>query len=117
MAGAEIEAEQWRPQDIVSDARTRSPDLGDTDRSDGRQGLSLHSWSFRAARADCASLSRMQTRLPCAHEEIDMLTIDGAGTFALGDRTIRRLGYGAMRLAGPGVFGPPKDRAAALAVL
>jgi pyridoxine 4-dehydrogenase len=35
----------------------------------------------------------------------------------LGDRTVQRLGYGAMQLAGPGVFGPPKDRDAALAVL
>lgn len=38
-------------------------------------------------------------------------------TFKLGDRTVRRMGYGAMQLAGPGVFGPPKDRAAAIAVL
>jgi aryl-alcohol dehydrogenase-like predicted oxidoreductase len=38
-------------------------------------------------------------------------------TFTLGDRTVRRLGYGAMQLAGPGVFGPPKDRPAAIAVL
>ena len=38
-------------------------------------------------------------------------------TFALGGRTINRMGYGAMQLAGPGVFGPPKDRAAAIAVL
>jgi aryl-alcohol dehydrogenase-like predicted oxidoreductase len=38
-------------------------------------------------------------------------------TFTLGDRRVHRLGYGAMQLAGPGVFGPPKDRAAALAVL
>jgi len=38
-------------------------------------------------------------------------------TFTLGDRTVNRLGYGAMQLAGPGVFGPPKDREAALAVL
>ena len=30
---------------------------------------------------------------------------------------MRRLGYGAMQLAGPGVWGPPKDRASALAVL
>ncbi|MDI3469370.1 MAG: Pyridoxine 4-dehydrogenase PhxI [Pseudolabrys sp.] len=43
--------------------------------------------------------------------------IDKAGTFTLGGRTVRRLGYGAMQLAGPGVFGPPKDRDAALAVL
>lgn len=44
-------------------------------------------------------------------------TIDQAGTYRLGDRTVRRLGYGAMQLAGPGVFGPPRDPAAALAVL
>jgi len=46
-----------------------------------------------------------------------MTKIDKAGTFKLGDRTVRRLGYGAMQLAGPHVFGPPKDRDAALAVL
>lgn len=38
-------------------------------------------------------------------------------TYALGDRIVNRLGYGAMQLAGPGVFGPPKDHQAALAVL
>ena len=46
-----------------------------------------------------------------------MSSIDQSGTFALGDRTVKRLGYGAMQLAGPGVFGPPNDRDAALAVL
>jgi pyridoxine 4-dehydrogenase len=46
-----------------------------------------------------------------------MSTIHQAATFRLGDRTVKRLGYGAMQLAGPGVFGPPKDRAAAIAVL
>jgi aryl-alcohol dehydrogenase-like predicted oxidoreductase len=40
-----------------------------------------------------------------------------ATTVQLGDRAVRRMGYGAMQLAGPGVFGPPKDHAAALAVL
>src|ERR1700680_1913529 len=40
-----------------------------------------------------------------------------AGTFLLGDRTVHRMGYGAMQLAGPGVFGPPRDRDAAVAVL
>ena len=39
------------------------------------------------------------------------------GTFPLGGRPVQRVGYGAMQLAGPGVFGPPKDRAAAIAVL
>jgi pyridoxine 4-dehydrogenase len=46
-----------------------------------------------------------------------MTDITAAGTFPLGDRTVNRMGYGAMQLAGPGVFGPPKDRNAALAVL
>lgn len=46
-----------------------------------------------------------------------MTAIDRAGTFTLGNRTVNRLGYGAMQLAGPGVFGPPKDRQSALAVL
>ena len=46
-----------------------------------------------------------------------MTSIVQAGTFNLGHRTVHRLGYGAMQLAGPGVFGPPKDRDAALAVL
>jgi pyridoxine 4-dehydrogenase len=43
--------------------------------------------------------------------------IDKSGAFTLGGRTVKRLGYGAMQLAGPGVFGPPRDRDAALAVL
>ena len=38
-------------------------------------------------------------------------------TFTLGDRRVNRMGYGAMQLAGPGVFGPPKDRTEAIAVL
>ena len=46
-----------------------------------------------------------------------MTDITRAGTFELGHRNVKRIGYGAMQLAGPGVFGPPKDRAAALAVL
>jgi pyridoxine 4-dehydrogenase len=46
-----------------------------------------------------------------------MSSVDRSGTFTLGDRTVKRLGYGAMQLAGPGVFGPPKDHATALAVL
>ena len=39
------------------------------------------------------------------------------GTWTMGDRTVTRVGYGAMQLAGPHVFGPPADRAAALEVL
>ncbi|MBR8178563.1 aldo/keto reductase family oxidoreductase [Burkholderia ambifaria] len=40
-----------------------------------------------------------------------------SGTFSVAGRRVHRLGYGAMQLAGPRVFGPPKDRDAALAVL
>jgi aryl-alcohol dehydrogenase-like predicted oxidoreductase len=40
-----------------------------------------------------------------------------AGTFQLGERSVNRMGYGAMQLAGPGVFGPPKDPEVAIAVL
>jgi pyridoxine 4-dehydrogenase len=43
--------------------------------------------------------------------------IDVGKSFALGGRTVKRVGYGAMQLAGPGVFGPPKNRQGALAVL
>ncbi|MGM4980008.1 aldo/keto reductase family oxidoreductase [Rhizobium sp. SG570] len=46
-----------------------------------------------------------------------MSNIDQSGSFTLGDYSVKRLGYGAMQLAGPGVFGPPKDHETALAVL
>lgn len=39
------------------------------------------------------------------------------GTYSLGNRNVARVGYGAMQLAGKGVFGPPRDRAGAIAVL
>jgi aryl-alcohol dehydrogenase-like predicted oxidoreductase len=45
------------------------------------------------------------------------MSVDRAGTFRLGEASVRRMGYGAMQLAGPGVFGPPRDKAEALAVL
>jgi aryl-alcohol dehydrogenase-like predicted oxidoreductase len=46
-----------------------------------------------------------------------MSLTEKSGTFLLGGSRVKRLGYGAMQLAGPGVFGPPKDRGAAVAVL
>ena len=46
-----------------------------------------------------------------------MSTVEKSGTFKLGDRMVKRLGYGAMQLAGKGVFGPPRDRNEAIAVL
>ncbi len=49
--------------------------------------------------------------------KVSMSSIDKSGTYTLGTRTVKRLGYGAMQLAGPGVFGPPKDKQTALEVL
>ncbi len=40
-----------------------------------------------------------------------------SGTFQLGDRRVHRLGFGAMRITGPGIWGPPDDRTEAIAVL
>ena len=46
-----------------------------------------------------------------------MSSVHQSGSFKLGEHGVNRLGYGAMQLAGRGVFGPPKDRGAALSVL
>ena len=46
-----------------------------------------------------------------------MNTTNRSNGYTMGDRPVNRMGYGAMQLAGPHVFGPPKDRDAALAVL
>jgi pyridoxine 4-dehydrogenase len=46
-----------------------------------------------------------------------MSNIERSGTFPLGSRVVKRLGYGAMRLTGPGIFGVPRDRTTVLAVL
>jgi pyridoxine 4-dehydrogenase len=55
---------------------------------------------------------RTEERLTVNHEE------NRAGTITLGgELTVHRLGYGAMRLTGPGIWGPPEDPAAAIAVL
>ena len=47
----------------------------------------------------------------------DRYAIDSAGSYDLGLRRVRRMGYGAMQLAGDNVFGPPRDRDEALRVL
>jgi pyridoxine 4-dehydrogenase len=44
-------------------------------------------------------------------------SVERPDTFQLGDLRVKRLGYGAMHLSGPGIVGLPKDRNAALAVL
>jgi pyridoxine 4-dehydrogenase len=45
------------------------------------------------------------------------LTDDAVGTIAIGERMVRRFGFGAMRITGPGIWGPPPDHDGAIAVL
>lgn len=45
------------------------------------------------------------------------MSLGTADTISLGGKSVGRMGYGAMQLAGPGVFGPPRDKDAAVAVL
>jgi aryl-alcohol dehydrogenase-like predicted oxidoreductase len=47
----------------------------------------------------------------------DALDDTSSGTFTIGDRPVRRFGFGAMRITGPGIWGPPKDHDEAIAVL
>ena len=46
-----------------------------------------------------------------------MSEVSRAGTWLLGEKSVSRMGYGTMQLAGPQVFGPPRDRDAAISVL
>lgn len=48
---------------------------------------------------------------------MSQINASASGQFLIGDFTINRLGFGAMRITGPGIWGPPKDRKAALATL
>ncbi len=43
--------------------------------------------------------------------------VHASGTFSIGERTVHRLGFGAMRITGPGVWGEPPDRTVAVAVV
>ena len=45
------------------------------------------------------------------------ITDENVGTIEIGDRRLRRLGFGAMRITGPGIWGPPADHDGAIAVL
>jgi pyridoxine 4-dehydrogenase len=50
--------------------------------------------------------------------QTQILSAAAAGTFTIGgDLTVNRMGYGAMRLTGPGIWGPPANKATALATL
>src|SRR6266436_5595550 len=58
-----------------------------------------------------------QSEVAPVNDRAKLSTSKAAGTVDLGELTVHRLGYGAMRLTGAGVWGTPKDRSAALAVL
>src|SRR3954467_13543387 len=45
------------------------------------------------------------------------ITDENSGTITIGEHTVRRLGFGAMRITGPGIWGPPTDHDEAIAVL
>jgi len=57
------------------------------------------------------SPARPTSQLPAALDDTS------AGTLNLGGRRVRRLGFGAMRITGPGIWGPPADHDEAIAVL
>ena len=59
----------------------------------------------------------MNTNISRPHDTSSSSALGGEFKLAGTSVTVRRMGYGAMQLAGPGVFGPPRDRDAALAVL
>ena len=48
---------------------------------------------------------------------IEQMSLAGSFTLPCTSMTLNRMGYGAMQLAGPGVWGPPRDLNAAIAVL
>src|SRR5580700_1004871 len=85
----------------------------------GRASWSRHSQDDRDAGCPAAPepLWRRSRRAPAGRKE-PMSSHDlPGGSYRVADLDLSRAGYGAMQLAGPGVFGPPKDRDAAIAVL
>jgi aryl-alcohol dehydrogenase-like predicted oxidoreductase len=59
----------------------------------------------------------MPGRLACVAVTAEPITDETAGTIALGDLRVRRFGFGAMRITGEGIWGPPADREEAIRVL
>lgn len=50
-------------------------------------------------------------------EQVVDKPVSQSGVFSIGERVVHRLGYGAMRITGPGIWGPPADRDEAIRVL
>src|SRR5271155_5070608 len=66
----------------------------------------------------CHTFRIFNTKRSSLMNKEQILSAAAAGTFTIGgDLTVNRMGYGAMRITGPGVWGPPADKAAALATL
>jgi pyridoxine 4-dehydrogenase len=68
---------------------------------------------------DAAGLAKAPPGKPqlMASTETIQLTDESVGTLQIGDRPVRRLGFGAMRITGEGIWGPPADRDGAIAVV
>jgi pyridoxine 4-dehydrogenase len=89
--------------------RTRDP------RADRRRTTGLGGALAREAQGNARAPRRTQAH---GHREDRRLTrVDMNTTSFIGDKPVHRIGLGAMQLAGPGVFGPPRDPGAASAVL
>src|ERR1700704_5842917 len=81
--------------------------------------------SGRAGVAAAETAGRAVTRIQCRHtigsssvpSANNVVSARESGTFQLAGRTVHRLGFGAMRITGPGIWGEPADRDEALAVL
>src|SRR6478736_686096 len=92
-------------QSVKAFGRTRS--IRTTPRRCGRRA---RNWS--------ESLFELSDRRAGERNEMrEQTSVGGRFTFAGTSLTVNRIGYGAMQLAGPGVYGPPRDVEAALAVL
>ena len=57
------------------------------------------------------------TLVNCSRKVVIPVASRSTPRYVLGTATVSRVGFGAMQLPGPGVFGPPRDRGAAIAVL
>src|SRR4029077_17444036 len=72
---------------------------------------------FRHSCSDVARKHSVRTDRGSKEDTMNKSTLGGRFTFPGTSLTVNRIGYGAMRLAGPGVWGPPKDPDTAIAVL
>ena len=77
----------------------------------------LGSWSIRHVKRGDNEQGRRAAKRCVGRGGMTRITDENAGTIEIGDRRVRRLGFGAMRITGPGIWGPPADHDEAIAVL